>query len=99
MNKLNKNNDLYFLYKDFLTKNQQEIYEMYYFEDMSIVEIGEIKNKTKTAIFKTINTIDNKLYKIEKNIKLNAKKQALSNKVNKLNISNKEKKEILDIFE
>ena len=99
MNKLNKNNDLYFLYKDFLTKNQQEIYEMYYFEDMSIVEIGEIKNKTKTAIFKTINTIDNKLYKREKNIKLNAKKQALSNKVNKLNISNKEKKEILDIFE
>lgn len=99
MNKLNKNNDLYFLYKDFLSKNQQEIYEMYYFEDMSIVEIGEIKNKTKTAIFKAINSIDNKLYKIEKNIKLNAKKQVLNDKINKLNISNREKKEILDIFE
>ena len=99
MNKLNKNNDLYFLYKDLLTKNQQDIYEMYYFEDMSIVEIGMIENKTKTAIFKTINTIDNKLFDLEKKLKLNKKKLLLDEKLKKLKISSKEREEILEIFE
>ncbi len=62
---------LYDIYKNLLTENQQEYFEEYYFEDLSLSEISENKNVSKSFVGKTINTIEKKLATYEKALELN----------------------------
>lgn len=57
--------NLYAIYQTLLTKKQQEIFEMYYYEDMSINEIAEELNVTKNAIFNNIKKAEKHLLEFE----------------------------------
>lgn len=45
---------LYEIYGQLLTSKQQEIFEEYYYEDNSIIEIAEDKEITKNAVYNSI---------------------------------------------
>jgi predicted DNA-binding protein YlxM (UPF0122 family) len=57
--------NLYEIYSSLLTKRQKEIFEFYYYEDMSINEIGDVLNISKNAAFNTIKKVEKLLYNFE----------------------------------
>lgn len=73
--------ELYIIYGNLLTNNEQTYFEYYYYEDYSLNEIAENHGVSKSYIGKVLNRIENKLIEYE----------------NKLNIysSHKKIKEIL----
>lgn len=63
--------NLYEIYKDLLTEKQRNYFENYYFEDLSLTEIGEIYNVSKSIVGKTLNIVTNKLKEYERALKIN----------------------------
>ena len=66
---------LYDIYKNLLT----EYFEYYYFEDLSLNEIGENLSVTKSLVGKTINTITDKLNEYDEKLGLFNLYEAISN--------------------
>lgn len=64
---------LYDYYGGLLTDNQREIFEDYYFENLTLQEIADNNEVSKNAIHKTINTITKKLETYEEILKYNEK--------------------------
>lgn len=52
---------LYDYYGGLLTENQREMFEDYYFENLTLQEIADNNQISKNAVHKTINTITKKL--------------------------------------
>lgn len=65
--------DLYDIYKELLTIKQRQYFEDYYFNDLSLSEIGENLNVSRAIIGKTINIIKSKLLKLENILKVKEK--------------------------
>ncbi len=61
---------LYDLYKNLLTENQKKCFEYYYFEDLSLSEISEILNVSKSFIGRTLNKIEYKLKEYDEALKI-----------------------------
>ncbi len=61
---------LYDYYKNVLTKIQQQDFEMYLFEDMSLDEIAEKLHKSKTAVFDNIKKVQKNLLDLEDKLQL-----------------------------
>ena len=61
---------LYDYYGDLFNDNQKKIFELYYFDNLSLSEISENENKSRNAIHKLIKSINNKLYEYENILKL-----------------------------
>ena len=70
---------LYDIYKNLLTDKQKEYFEYYYFEDLSLNEIGENLSVTKSLVGKTINTITDKLNEYDEKLGLFNLYEAISN--------------------
>lgn len=64
---------LYDYYGELLTDNQREIFEDYYFENLTLQEIADNNEVSKNAIHKTINTINKKLENYEDILKYDEK--------------------------
>jgi predicted DNA-binding protein YlxM (UPF0122 family) len=64
---------LYDYYGGLLTDNQREIFEDYYFENLTLQEIADNNEVSKNAIHKTINTITKKLESYEEILKYHEK--------------------------
>lgn len=82
-------NDLIDLYGNLLTPNQLEIMEYYYMNDLSLSEIGENLNITRSAVHDTIKKSSKILLDYEEKLKLlkkEKKKQILLEKIEKLDI-------------
>lgn len=97
MNKREEIIKSYLLYKKLFTKKQQEYFESYYFEDLSLSEIAENYKVTKTIVGKTINIVEKKLEEYEVILKI----KELHNKIEKAIINTKDentKKELEDII-
>ncbi len=62
--------NLYEYYGELLTKKQQEIFEYYYFEDLSIIEIAQIYDVSKNAIYNSLKKSINQLEKYEEKLKI-----------------------------
>ncbi len=62
-------NALYDLYGSLLSKRQQKVMEMYYGENLSLSEIAENENITKTAVYDALKKSENALYQYEKELK------------------------------
>ncbi len=84
--------NLYDYYKELLTNKQQNYFEEYYFNNLSLSEISENYNVSRNAIHKQLKEISSKLLEYEEKLKLLNK----SKKIKKLieNIDEKLKKEI-----
>lgn len=65
--------DLYSYYGDLLTDKQKEYFEDYYYNNLSLAEISENNNVSRSAVGKAIKDIENKLNYYEEILKLNEK--------------------------
>ena len=80
-------NDLIDLYGMLLTENQLMIMEYYYMDDLSLSEIGENLNITRSAVYDTVKKSTNILLEYENKLKLlekEIKKNDLLERANKL---------------
>jgi predicted DNA-binding protein YlxM (UPF0122 family) len=68
MNEFVYYSDLYNIYGFLLTKNQQEIFSLYYEDDLSFSEIAEFKKVSKSYIGKIILQTKKKLDYYEANL-------------------------------
>ena len=85
---------LYDYYGGLLTDNQREIFEDYYFENLTLQEIADNNEVSKNAIHKTINTITKKLETYEEILKYDWK----VTKIKELVTDEKLLEEILEIL-
>ncbi len=73
---MNKEKDLSYIselidtYHSLLTEKQLTYIEMYYFEDLSLIEISEEFNVSKNAIYDSIQKSINNLKEIDQKLKL-----------------------------
>lgn len=72
---------IYETYKRLLTANMQDVFELYYYSDLSLREIGEEKHISYQAVNDTLKKAEKQLYEYEE--KLNYTK--VRNKIAKLN--------------
>lgn len=61
--------ELYQIYGFLLTEKQKEIFELYYNENLSLSEIAEEKNVSKSYVGKIVSEVRKKLLYCEDNIK------------------------------
>lgn len=59
---------LYETYGKMLTKNMQDVFEQYYFSDLSLREIGENNKVSFQAVRDTLKKAERQLLELEKNI-------------------------------
>lgn len=84
-------------YRSLFTEKQQKYFYHYYFEDLNIIEISEIYGVSKEVISKTLNTVKEKLFEYENNLKLNQKFLKLKEIINKID-DEKIKQELEDLL-
>ena len=71
-------NNLFDIYSELLTDKEKETFSLYYQEDLSLSEIADNNNISKSAVGKMVKTILEKLDNYEKILKIyNTKKQLL----------------------
>lgn len=70
-------NSLYDCYGKLLTKKQQMYFEEYYFENLSLSEISENDQVSRSAVSKQLKIVEQKLYEFEEKLKLKQKKEQL----------------------
>lgn len=90
MNKIDKNqvlDKLYDAYHLLLSDKNQDIYEMYYFDDYSINEIADINQVSKTAIFNSLQKIEKQLFDWEDKLHVVSNYQKLDNYLQQHNTS------------
>ena len=85
---------LYDLYGNLLTDRQQTYFEEYYFNNLSLSEMSELYEVSRSAIGKSLKEIESKLNNYEDKLKIYNK----LNKVNKLIKDDELKTKIEDIF-
>lgn len=81
MNRVELTN-LFDIYESLLTEREKEIFKYYYFEDLSLSEIGENLNITRTGVFNTLKKVEEKLSQYEESLKLMGIKNTLKNLLN-----------------
>lgn len=59
---------LYEVYKKMLTKNTQDVFEQYYYSDLSLREIGENNKVSFQAIRDTLKKAEKTLYSLEEKL-------------------------------
>ena len=90
-------NELYLIYKDLLNDNNRELFDLYYGDNLSMQEIADIKNISKSRVGIVIKNVEKKLDNYEKLLKIYENNQKLLNLLEKNNI-NKIKKNIESII-
>lgn len=93
-------NYLFDFYQSLLTPKQQEYMSMYYLDDLSLVEISELANVSRQAIYDNIKRTETILESYEQKLRLYDKYQKRTNLLKKLDTiiqeeNNDEAKEIL----
>ncbi len=86
-------NELFDIYGNLLNEREKEIYELFYEEDLSLQEIADSRQVSKSAIGNAIKIINEKLENYENNLQFLNKKKELQRFIEK--IEEKEIKEKL----
>ena len=68
---------LYDLYGELLNDKQQQYFEEYYFNNLSLGEISENLNISRNAVHKSLQSIEEKLQDYEKKLKLYQKSKII----------------------
>lgn len=91
---------LFDLYQELLTENQIDIFTMSYFEDLSLMEISEIHNVSRSAIHNSLDKTIKHLDRYEEKLNLYDKYQQIESNIislkNKYPDINKDLDNILD---
>lgn len=78
--------NLFDIYESLLTDREKEIFKYYYYEDLSLSEIGENLNITRTGVFNTLKKVEEKLIQFESSLKLMNIKNTLTSLLDENNI-------------
>ena len=78
--------NLFDIYESLLTDWEKEIFKYYYYEDLSLSEIGENLNITRTGVFNTLKKVEEKLIQFESSLKLMNIKNTLTSLLDENNI-------------
>ena len=78
--------NLFDVYETLLTDREKEIFKYYYYEDLSLSEISENLNITRTGVFNTLKKVEEKLLQYENNLKLMNIKNTLKGLLEEQNI-------------
>ncbi len=79
-------NDLFDVYGPLLTDHEQDIFKLFYEEDLSLQEIANEKKVSKSAIGKSIQIINKKLDHYEEKLHFLEKERSYLQKIAELNI-------------
>ncbi len=71
-------NNLFDIYGDLLTDNERNTFKDYYQEDLSLSEIADEKNVSRSAIQKTVKNVIEKLNYFEKTLQIYKKNLKIS---------------------
>lgn len=100
--KINKSARLFDFYGSLLTKKQQLIFKLYYYDDLSLGEIAQELNISRQAVYDIIKRTENLLKNYEDNLQLWGKYQKTQKNIKDIkaillasNIDNKEKQRLL----
>ncbi len=88
-------NNLYDYYGCLFTEKQQEYFENYYFEDLSLSEIAENNGVSRNAVHGQIKIVEEKLLFYEEKLKLYEKAQKIRTLIQDLENETKNKIEEL----
>ena len=88
--------DLYDIYGELLTEKQQEYFEDYYFNNLTLAEISENNDVSRNAIHKQLKETEEKLNHYEEKLKIMEKNKRIKEICNELEEDIKTK--ILDIL-
>ena len=88
--------NLYDIYGELLTEKQQEYFEDYYFNNLTLAEMSENCDVSRNAIHKQLNETEEKLNRYETILKLYEKNKKIKKICEKLDEQTKNK--ILDIL-
>ena len=69
--------NLFDIYEFLLTSREQEIFKYYYYEDLSLSEIGENLDISRTGVHNTLKKVEEKLKNYEENLHLSSIKNTL----------------------
>lgn len=70
---------LYDFYGNLLSEKQQQYFEYYYFDNLSLSEISELLNISRNAVHKALKKIEEMLEFYEHNLQLYCKRKKLEN--------------------
>lgn len=70
-------NNLYDYYKELFTQKQQEYFEEYYYNNLSLSEIAENNNVSRNAVHNQIKIVENRLEELESILCLYKRKQQI----------------------
>lgn len=87
---------LYDIYGELLTKKQQEYFEDYYFNNLTLSEISEIYNVTRTAVHNQLKESEEKLEYYESILKTREKNELIKKYIE--NIEQEIKDKIIDLL-
>ena len=90
-------NELYLIYKDLINDKTSEIFDLYYGENLSMQEIADIKNISKSRVGIVIKNVEKKLDTLEYALRIYEKNNKLNNLL-EINDINKIKEEIEKII-
>ena len=85
--------ELYEEYRKLLTNKQQSYFESYYYEDLSLNEIADLNNVTKSLVGKTIKNVEEKLLNYEQILKIHEKNELIKQLINETDEKTKNKLE------
>ena len=71
-------NNLYLIYKNLLSENNQDVFNLYYGENLSMQEIADLKNVSKSRIGSIIKNVEKKLDNYESILHINDRNQQLN---------------------
>ena len=76
-------NNLFTIYKELLTAKEQEIFSLYYEENLSMGEIALKKSISRSAVGNTIKLVENKLEKYESILRRLEKEEKLKEMISR----------------
>lgn len=82
---------LYDYYGELLTRKQQDFFEDYYFNNLTLQEIADNNEISRNAVHKTLNTIEKKLKYYEKILRLYEKSKRIKKIIEELDPEMKER--------
>jgi len=84
---LNKNVELvqlFDLYGSLLTKKQQEIFNLYVLNDLSLAEVSAISNISRQAVKDSLDKAVNSMQKLENNLQILSKFNSIKSELEKI---------------
>ncbi|WFQ90183.1 putative DNA-binding protein [Mycoplasma feriruminatoris] len=88
--------ELFKIYKELLTDKQKEYFELYIDEDLSLSEIAEEFNISKTAVYDSISKTSKLLFNLEEKLHLKQKEEKLIFIINQLEENQLDQKQLIN---